>query len=84
MQERVKRKRAVAVGKWISSSLGQCASTRSVKQFLGQKHIPVFDHPRYSPDLATCDFSQKSSALEGTCFEPVPDVRGKNDFRTSF
>ena len=28
----------------------------SVQKFLTEKQIPTFDHPPYSPDLASCDF----------------------------
>jgi hypothetical protein len=42
--------------------------------------MPVLEYPRYSPDLAPCDFflfPKSKSALKGTRFEPVDAVKAK-------
>jgi len=52
----------------------------SVKQFLANKNITVFEHPPYSPDLAPCDFylfPKIKSALNGTHFVLVEHVKAK-------
>jgi histone-lysine N-methyltransferase SETMAR len=52
----------------------------SVKQFLADKRIPVLEHPPYSPDLAPCDFylfPKVKSALKGTHFQSVEEVKAK-------
>lgn len=51
-----------------------------MKQFLTDKRIPVLDHPPYSPDLAPCDvflFPKVKSALKGTHFQSVEEVKAK-------
>ena len=55
-------------------------SALSVKKFLAKYSIPVLEHPAYSPDLALCDFylfPKVKSALIGTRFESVEDVKKK-------
>lgn len=52
----------------------------SVKQFLAEKQIAVLEHLPYSPDLAPCDFflfPKVKSALKGTRFTSLPDVKKK-------
>ena len=54
----------------------------SVKQFLAEKRITVLEHPPYSPDLAPCDFylfPKVKSALKGTFFQSVEEVKTKTD-----
>ena len=52
----------------------------SVKRYLGKNNIPVMELPPYSPDLAPCDiflFPKVKSALKGTRFESVNEVKAK-------
>jgi hypothetical protein len=51
-----------------------------MKQFLANKCIPVLEHPLYSADLAPCDFylfPRMKSALKGTHFQSVNEVKSK-------
>jgi len=51
----------------MGSSTRQRAGTqRPVKTFFAKHKITVLEHPPYSPDLATCDYFQRSSALKGS------------------
>lgn len=55
-------------------------SALSVKAFLAKYGIAVLEHPPYSPDLAPCDFflfPKVKSALKGTRFESVEEVKAK-------
>ena len=52
----------------------------SLKQFLANKNITVLEHPPYSPDLALCNFCRFpkiKSALKGTHFVSVENVKAK-------
>ena len=52
----------------------------SVKRYLAKNNIPLMEYPRYSPDLAPCNFSlfpKIKSALKGTSFESVDAVQAK-------
>ena len=52
----------------------------SVKQFLVNNNTTVLEHPPYLPDLAPCDlylFPKIKSAIKGTHFLPVEDVKAK-------
>jgi len=52
----------------------------SVKQFLANKNITVFEHPPYSPDLAPCDFylfPKIKSVLKGTHFVAIEHMKAK-------
>jgi hypothetical protein len=52
-----------------------------VKQFLTDKCIQAFEQPPFLPDLAPCDyylFPKLKSALKGTHFQSVDEVKSKN------
>lgn len=55
-------------------------SVLSVKPFLADKHITVFGHLLYSPDIAPCNFfifPKVKCALKGTYSQSVDEVKAK-------
>ena len=48
-----------------------------IREFLAKKNIPVLPHPRYSPDLAPCDFClfpKLKSKLKGHHFGMMENI----------
>lgn len=100
LREKIRRKRPELwkENSWVLHQDNAPAhSAFSVKTFLANHNIPVLEHPPYSPDLAPCDFylfPKIKSALKGTRFDTVEDVKRKatevmkgltqNDFQHCF
>jgi hypothetical protein len=53
-----------------------------VREFLARKQITVLEHPPYSPDLASNDFSlcpKIKEILKGRRFDDIDDIRSNKD-----
>jgi len=82
LRESVRRKRpALRRNGWIlHQDKAPAHNALSVKQFLVNKNITVFEHPPSSPYFAPCDFylfPKIKSVLKGTHFVSVEDVKAK-------
>jgi len=82
LHERVRRKRPALWrnGRILHQDNAPAHTALSVKQFLSNKNITVFEHPPYSPDLAPCNFClfpKIKSVLKGAHFVSVENVKAK-------
>ena len=65
-------------GDWFLLHDNAPSHNATVKQFLAQRKVTVFDHPQYLPDLAPADyfsFPKVKYHLKGLLFDSISDIQ---------